>query len=182
MILPPPSSGLSLPPTRFALKARPFFIGLLATQGLLMVLRFIILDIWGALLSLLILTMGFFVLCTGAGMDSGFCLYFGLMCLINGVFDAILFIERAIHVKYSVFSKEAPWAFNLASFVFLLCPLVEVAAATLSAAIYMDASEHERALLMPHYSSPGMVENSQGNGNGQRNEGFQAFTGRGYHI
>ena len=34
-------------------------------------LRFLILDVWGALLSLLILTLGTFVLATGAGAQQG---------------------------------------------------------------------------------------------------------------
>ena len=29
----------------------------------------------------------------------------GLLCLVNGMFDAILFLERAVHVKYPVFSR-----------------------------------------------------------------------------
>ena len=32
----------------------------------------------------------------------------GLMCLVNGIFDAILFLERAIHVKYPLFSRPVP--------------------------------------------------------------------------
>eukprot|EP00913_Durusdinium_trenchii_P006664 g6262.t1 len=66
MVLPH-AGTITLPPTRFALKARPYFMGLLAAQAALMVARFLILDVWGALLSLLILTLGTFVLSTGAG-------------------------------------------------------------------------------------------------------------------
>lgn len=73
------------------------------------------------------------------------------MCLVNGIFDAILFLERAIHVKYPLFSRrdgeatatdhvsvkhrsgdarQAPAVFNAASLVCMTCPLVELAAAT----------------------------------------------------
>ncbi|CAE7914153.1 unnamed protein product [Symbiodinium sp. KB8] len=102
----------------------------LPVQALLMVARFLILDVWGALLSLLILTLGTFVLATGAGVDTGYCLYYGLMCLVNGIFDAILFLERAVHVKYPLFSRHAPAVFNAASGVFLVCPIIELAAAS----------------------------------------------------
>ena len=30
----------------------------------------------------------------------------GLLCLVNGIFDAILFLERAVHVKYPLFSRR----------------------------------------------------------------------------
>ena len=28
--------------------------------------------------------------------------------MVNGIFDAILFLERAVHVKYPLFSRQAP--------------------------------------------------------------------------
>jgi len=170
----------NLPPTRFALKARPYFIGLLAAQAGLMVARFLILDVWGALLSLVILTLGTSVLSTGAGVDTGYCLYYGLLCLVNGMFDAILFLERAVHVKYPVFSRQAPTVFNVASLVYLSCPLVELAAASLAAAIYIEATEQESRLLMPALS-PAADLSYDGEAR-QQTEQFQAFTGRGYHL
>jgi len=177
----PNAASLNLPPTRFALKARPYFIGLLGVQALLMVARFLILDVWGALLSLLILTLGTFVLATGAGVDTGYCLYYGLMCMVNGIFDAILFLERAVHVKYPLFSRHAPAVFNAASGVFLVCPIIELAAASLAAAIYIEASEQESRLLMPSLQQLdfGSAQESEA---GRPSEQFQAFTGRSYHL
>mmetsp|Transcript_17542 Transcript_17542/g.32999 ORF Transcript_17542/g.32999 Transcript_17542/m.32999 type:complete len:180 (-) Transcript_17542:27-566(-) len=176
----PNAGALALPPTRFALKARPYFMGLLGVQAALMVARFLILDVWGALLSLLILTLGTFVLSTGAGIDTGYCLYYGLMCLVNGIFDAILFLERAVHVKYPLFSRHAPAVFNAASGVFLVCPIVELAAASLAAAIYIEASEQESRLLMPSLAQFESFSSTR-EGEARRPE-FQAFTGRGYHL
>mmetsp|Transcript_101714 Transcript_101714/g.242571 ORF Transcript_101714/g.242571 Transcript_101714/m.242571 type:complete len:178 (-) Transcript_101714:10-543(-) len=174
----PTAGSLGLPPTRFALKARPYFMALLGVQAALMVARFLILDVWGALLSLLILTLGTFVLSSGAGVDTGYCLYFGLMCLVNGMFDAILFLERAIHVKSPLFSRAAPLVFNAASVVYLTAPVVELAAASLAAAIYVEASEQESRLLMPALAQ---LEISN-DGEARHSEQFRAFTGRGYHI
>merc|ERR1740129_2390492 len=128
MLLPAPAMGA--PPTRFALKARPVFLALLAFQGLPMVGRFVIMDLWGAVLTLLVVLMGSFVVNSGGGMDTTYCLYYGLMCLVNGVFDIILFVERWIHVKYPLFAARAPFMFNFASVVFLLCPMVEMASTT----------------------------------------------------
>ncbi|CAK9062671.1 Uncharacterized protein SCF082_LOCUS32604 [Durusdinium trenchii] len=98
------------------------------------------------------------------------------MCLVNGIFDAILFLERAIHVKYPLFSRQAPAVFNAASLVCMTCPLVELAAASLAAAIYIEASEQESRLLMPP-----SVDISY-DGEARRPDQFQAFTGRGYHL
>lgn len=177
MVLPH-AGAVTLPPTRFALKARPYFIGLLAAQAVLMVARFLILDIWGALLSLLILTLGVSVLSTGAGVDTGYCFYYGLLCLVNGIFDAILFLERAVHVKYPLFSRQAPAVFNVASLVYLSCPLMELAAASLAVAVYIEASEQESRLLMQPLNPPSDLYGEAR----QPAEQFQAFTGRGYHL
>eukprot|EP00930_Biecheleria_cincta_P068616 TRINITY_DN5621_c0_g1_i1.p1 TRINITY_DN5621_c0_g1~~TRINITY_DN5621_c0_g1_i1.p1 ORF type:complete len:179 (-),score=26.06 TRINITY_DN5621_c0_g1_i1:208-744(-) len=178
MILP--NAGILLPPTRFALKARPWFMVLLALQALLMLGRFVILDIWGALLSLLIITMGSFVLSTGIGFDTGYCLYFGLMCLVNGVFDAVLFIERAVHVKHPLLARSNPMVFNAASAIFILCPMVEMASASLAAAIFIDASEQESQLLNRN-SAGGMAMENEGR-HGNDTPQFQAFTGRACHL
>ena len=45
-----------------------------------------------------------FVLLFCSGIAS---LFWGLLCLVNGIFDAILFLERAVHVKYPLFSRQA---------------------------------------------------------------------------
>mmetsp|Transcript_41189 Transcript_41189/g.88517 ORF Transcript_41189/g.88517 Transcript_41189/m.88517 type:complete len:194 (+) Transcript_41189:182-763(+) len=148
-MLVPPSYGPPLPPTHFALKVRPLFIALLAIQSVLMLGRFLILDLWGAILTLMVVLVGGIVVGTGAGMDTTYCLYYGLMCLVNGVFDIILCVERCLHVKYAIFSRDAPWIFNFASIIFILCPLVEISCTILSAYIYMDAQEAESRFLMP---------------------------------
>merc|ERR1719473_1998612 len=140
------------PPTSFALKARPYFIGTLILQCFLVIGRFLIMDLWGAMLTLLVVMMGTFVIGTGGCIDVTYCLYYGLMCFVNGLFDVILCVERCLHVKYTLFARQAPLMYNVASVVFLLCPIVELAATGLSAAIYMDAQEHESRLLLPRHA------------------------------
>lgn len=188
MLLPAP--GPLAPPTRFALKARPVFIGLLVVQALLMVGRFIILDIWGAVLTLVVVMMGLIVVGTGAGMDTTYCLYYGLMCLVNGVFDVILCVERWMHVKYPLFARSAPFMFNVASVVFLLCPVVEIASTVLSAYIYMDAQEQEARLMLPPYAvgfgGPSDAEAVASPGGrpprSRPDQGFRPFEGRCHHL
>mmetsp|Transcript_42393 Transcript_42393/g.112192 ORF Transcript_42393/g.112192 Transcript_42393/m.112192 type:complete len:191 (-) Transcript_42393:43-615(-) len=190
MLLPAPS--MNAPPTRFALKARPAFLGLLALQVLLMVGRFLIMDLWGAMLSLLVVMMGSFVVSTGGGMDTTYCLYYGLMCLVNGIFDVILCLERWMHVKYPLFSRTAPVMFNAASAIFILCPVVEIASTVLSAYIYMDAQEQETRLMLPHYSAAAaemaaaqadIQAAAQGRPLPHRSDrGFKAFEGRNHRL
>merc|ERR1740123_625998 len=133
-----------------------------------MIGRFIIMDLWGAMLTLLVVLMGSFVVSSTGGMDTTYCLYYGLMCLVNGIFDIILCVERAVHVKYALFSHTAPAVFNIASAVFLLCPIVEIASAGLAAYLYIDAQESEARLMLPNYGAGGL----------RSDQGFQPFEGR----
>merc|ERR1719201_748941 len=111
-------------------------------------------DLWGAMLTLLVVLMGTFVISSSGGIDVTYCLYYGLMCLVNGIFDVILCVERLLHVKYTLFSHHAPLMFNIASAVFIICPIVELAATALAALIYIDAQEAESRLLLPRFQGP----------------------------
>mmetsp|Transcript_139815 Transcript_139815/g.434887 ORF Transcript_139815/g.434887 Transcript_139815/m.434887 type:complete len:192 (+) Transcript_139815:3-578(+) len=191
MLLPPAAGGPG-PPTRFALKARPAFVGLLLVQAVLTLGRFVIMDLWGAMLTLLVVLMGIFVISSSGAMDTTYCLYYGLMCLVNGIFDVILCLERWMHVKYSIFARNAPVMFNVASAVYLLCPAVEMASTVLAAYVYMDAQESEARLVLPHLPSAqaevlSMREELEAAARGrpgpQRpDQGFRPFEGRSHHL
>mmetsp|Transcript_9653 Transcript_9653/g.22757 ORF Transcript_9653/g.22757 Transcript_9653/m.22757 type:complete len:187 (+) Transcript_9653:191-751(+) len=175
------------PPTRFALKARPVFVSLLAVQALLAIGRFVIMDLWGAMLTMLVVLMGTFVVSSNRGIDTTHCLYYGLMCLVNGVFDLILFVERWVHVKYAIFARDAPLMFNVASAVFLLCPLVEMASTVLAAYIYVDAQESEARLVLTRSQSdaPSSARDeldAAAQGRPRPYLGFAPFEGRSHHL
>lgn len=172
-----PLNNVGMPPTRFALKMRPVFMMLLLLQAILMVARFVILDLWGAMLTFLVVLMGTFVLTGHGGVDTTYCMYYGLMCLVNGIFDVILCVERWVHVKYHFFSKEAPLMFNVASAVFILCPLVEIAATVVATLIYMDAQEQESQLLLAQFPEIQALSRQRRN-----DQDFRPFHGRCHHL
>mmetsp|Transcript_93776 Transcript_93776/g.201344 ORF Transcript_93776/g.201344 Transcript_93776/m.201344 type:complete len:195 (+) Transcript_93776:206-790(+) len=189
------ASGIPLgPPTRLALKVRPVFIGLLVVQFLMTLSRFFIMDLWGAMLTFMVVSMGCFVVSTGGGMDTTYCLYYGLMCLVNGIFDVILCVERCVHVKYALFELRAPVIFNVASVVFLISPAVELAGSALAGWVYADAQEAESRLLMaqPNYASAiaqraAIREDLEAAARGRPppprpSEGFMPFQGRSHHL
>jgi len=186
MFHPMAGMGRVAPPTRFALKARPAFVSLLVAQGLLVVGRFLIMDLWGAMLTLLVVLMGMFVVSSSGGMDTTYCLYYGLMCLVNGIFDLILCVERWMHVKFPLFTQKAPMVYNLASAVFLICPIIELVSAGLAGWIYMDAQEDEARMMMHSYPDFGGVIRTDADASsrsGPRREGsFTPFQGRSHHL
>eukprot|EP00929_Paragymnodinium_shiwhaense_P112684 TRINITY_DN80950_c0_g1_i1.p2 TRINITY_DN80950_c0_g1~~TRINITY_DN80950_c0_g1_i1.p2 ORF type:complete len:185 (+),score=41.11 TRINITY_DN80950_c0_g1_i1:90-644(+) len=180
-MLVPMVNPVQPPPTPFALKMKPVFVGLLVMQFILIGARFFIMDMWGAMLTMLVLITGTFVLTGQGGLDTTFCMYYCFMCLVNGVFDVILCVERWVHVKYMPFSRQAPVMYNVASFVFLLSPIVEITAAMVAAAIYLDAQEEEARAMRAYYAFDyGAVLRSGGMEPGGRSDrsGFVPFQGR----
>mmetsp|Transcript_94752 Transcript_94752/g.203561 ORF Transcript_94752/g.203561 Transcript_94752/m.203561 type:complete len:201 (-) Transcript_94752:92-694(-) len=189
----------SVPPTRLARRLRPVLFAVLAVQCLLVVGRFFVLDLWGATLMFIVLVMGVFAVSSGesGAVDATCCLYYSLMCLVNGIFDVILCVERWVHVKYGFFERGAPVAFNVASALFLICPVVEMLAAALAAYIYADSLEAEARMLLlnPQYASvaaeisamrgdleaaaQGRQWRAQG---GLGGPGFQPFRGQSHHL
>mmetsp|Transcript_90653 Transcript_90653/g.143275 ORF Transcript_90653/g.143275 Transcript_90653/m.143275 type:complete len:188 (-) Transcript_90653:142-705(-) len=184
-----PMMNVARPPTSLALKARPVFIGTIVAQCLLVVARFLIMDLWGGMLTLLVVLMGTFVISSSGGIDITYCLYYGLMCLVNGIFDIILCIERWMHVKYNFFTHHAPLMFNVASLVFIICPIIELAATILAAVIYMDSQEAESRMLLPYghgfnpIDTADIGQNPEDRSNGQRrDQSFTPFVGRAHHL
>merc|ERR1719253_2053358 len=116
------------------------------------------------------------------------------MCFVNGIFDVILCVERMMHVKYTVFARHAPLMFNVASAVFILCPLIELSAACLASFIYMDAQENESRQMLPRYGSvaaafdneaaaASLVQHAESSSQARRNTeyNFTPFQGRAHH-
>merc|ERR1719399_2026855 len=130
------------------------------------------------------------VVSANGGMDTTYCMYYGLMCLVNGVFDVILCVERWMRVKYPLFASHAPFMFNFASVVFLVCPAIELASAMLSYYIYVDAQEAESRVLMPHFQRQAReIAAAQAAINGAPpgerrppDQGFMPFHGRGHRL
>lgn len=175
--------NVGVPPTRFALKARPYFLALLLGQAALVVGRFVIMDFWGGFLTFAALLMGALVI-SGGTIESQYCLYYVLMCLVIAIFDIILCVERGLHVKYSLLSRRAPLMFNVASVIFLLSPMIELAATALAAYIFLDAQEAEHRWLMTRYGTEASTRSDLGGyGRTQPDRpGFSPFRGECHHL
>mmetsp|Transcript_29214 Transcript_29214/g.53342 ORF Transcript_29214/g.53342 Transcript_29214/m.53342 type:complete len:190 (+) Transcript_29214:45-614(+) len=186
-----PVINVAGPPTQFALKARPYFIFLLVLQGLLVVGRFLVLDLWGSMMTLLVVGMGCFIVSSSHGIDPQNCMYYGLICMVNGIFDLILCLERWMHLKFNFFSRDAPAVFNIASAIFILSPIVELSATVLSGLVYLDAQEAESRLILAQFNRAaeyngvgpaGGADEVSGRIRPRADVGFEPYCGRGHHL
>lgn len=150
MIFPMPHLH-SGPPSSFALKVRPYFMALLFVQLLLCLGRFMILDFWGATILVLVTLVGSLSMTSECGVDLTYCAYYGIMAFICGVFDILLVVERASRSPYPIFHPtKAPLMYNVASAIYVLCPLVELASAYVSYLLFKDADDWEARTTLPN--------------------------------
>ena len=73
------------------------------------------------------------------------------MAFICGVFDILLVVERASRSPYPIFHPtKAPLMYNVASAIYVLCPLVELASAYVSYLLFKDADDWEARTTLPN--------------------------------
>lgn len=151
-----------VPPTDYALRMRPVFVGCLIILAGLVVGKFAISDFWGAISLLLVVAMGAFCLTGDNGLNVTNCLFYAVMALISGIFDVIACVLYLQHSKYALFDTKAPTMVLVAQSVFVLSPVVLFVSGCLAYSIYSDArrASEESAPLgggtdyRPYYDAP----------------------------
>merc|ERR1711924_75352 len=124
------------PPTEYAMKSRSKFMVLLFLTSIVVVCRiYPMLDIFGGFVMAVVAGLGWYAAMND--MSIQFLCYFGLMSLINGVFDLVKFVDIAVKAPV-LFSSAMPVTYNLSMGVFLFGPLLELIGAGLVWTIYKD--------------------------------------------
>jgi len=134
-----PMFAYELPPTDYALRMKPVFIGCLIVLAALVVGKFAISDFWGAISLMLVVAMGAFCLTGESGLNVTNCLFFAVMALISGIFDVIACVLYMQHSKYALFDTKAPTMVLVAQSVFVLSPVMLFISGCLAYSIYGDA-------------------------------------------
>jgi len=179
MLIPLPAPPQQIgPPSDYALSRSPLMALLLVLQTAACIGRiFFLLDILGGFIMVIMVVVGW---CGWAkNMHITFISYWGMLCLINGIFDMVRFIDLAVN-HAPVFSKALGFRYNFMSSIHLAVPLVTLPGALLAwflyrsltaDAIYDDAYQPaaaERQPLVPR----GAPRDSQ----------FQPFAGSGQRL
>merc|ERR1719287_158501 len=74
-------------------------------------------------------------------MDVKFICFWGMMALINGAFDLVRFIDRAVKSPVRPFDSTMPLSYNLTWLILLLIPVFSLLAAWLAWSIYNQPDE-----------------------------------------
>lgn len=142
-----PIYHVELVPTDFALRLRPAFVLSLLLLAALVFGKFVIRDWWGAVSLIFVVLMGLFVISGQYRVNASSALFYCVMAVISGVFDAISCVLYFQHSKYKLFDHRASSLALLAQVVFLLSPVGLFSSAMVSYAIFSDCRDHAQDLM-----------------------------------
>jgi len=128
-------------------------------------------------------------------VDMSCLMSWGMICLINGVFDCVFLIDRAVKMPKPLFSPDENVLYNVVHFMYIAGPTGELLVSFMSYRVYKDATyaeQNEVILTGPQQplmsggsgSGIGTVINSgNGSGNGSQygttQQPFMPFAGKG---
>jgi len=149
---PPSNSSASTAPDPSQIWLRPWFIGMLAFQGILVMARFMLDDHFGALLMGLVTTVGALAICTTQGVDALYCLYYGIMSFVSAFMDLVLIFERWSQARHSLFGIKAPLVHNLSSAIIIISAIAQVISAAMSYRLYQAAPNDDLETIHLRYN------------------------------
>ncbi|CAD7936900.1 unnamed protein product [Amoebophrya sp. A120] len=153
MVVPMPSIQVTPVPTDYALKSRNWFWAFSATIFVCsMVQIFMFLNIIPGFMMLIICGVGFYTL-REKSIDMNCLMTWGMICLVNGVFDTVFLIDRAVKMDRPLFSFQVEKAFlyNTIHFLILAGPTAELCSAYLVYKVYKDATDE--SFMVDNYHS-----------------------------
>mmetsp|Transcript_98094 Transcript_98094/g.219747 ORF Transcript_98094/g.219747 Transcript_98094/m.219747 type:complete len:196 (-) Transcript_98094:89-676(-) len=141
MLLPLPSPPMQIgPPTQYARSRSPWMLALLIIQSALCGLRmFCLLDIMGGFIMLIMIAIGWYA--WKEHLHITFVCSWGLLCLVNGAFDAVRLIDFAVKSSLPLFSSQVSFWYNVNSAIQIMIPVFTLAGALLAYFLYRDYSE-----------------------------------------
>ncbi|CAK0846567.1 unnamed protein product [Prorocentrum cordatum] len=185
MLLPMPPMPAQMGPASESLRAMsPWMLALLVLQTVLCSVRIVVfLDILGGFIPAIGIGIGWYA--WKDDMNITFICYWGVMCLINGAFDFVKWIDSAVHAQMPLFSSKASTTYNVLSAVQLLIPLSVLAAAPFAYRAYKVHSEGD-ARASPGFSSLGPAGPSAPEERrsllGRPSQQYTAFAGSGQRL
>merc|ERR1719401_909717 len=128
------------PSDNYTLSMKPYFTAVLVFQSVMLLLRlFLLVEIMNSFIMGIIIGLGWYA--WSQGMHITFICYWGMMCLINGAFDLMRWIEQTVKSPMPIFSSAAPFDYNFRHLVELLIPISVLLGAPLAWRLYKSATE-----------------------------------------
>lgn len=132
------------PSSEYAKARRPLLLVLLLAQSVACFLRcFLLLDVMGAFLMGIAIGIGYYA--WREDMNITCIAYFGVLCLVNGAFDFVRFLDVWVRLPMPIFSGDLPGIVRAQHAVLLAVPLTVLPGAALAYAMYRNFVDAEDA-------------------------------------
>lgn len=142
-----PMGQMELAPTEYAISMRPVFVLCLTLLLAIVVGKFVIHDVWGAVSLIFVLLMGVLVLSGPYKVNATSALFYSAMAIISGIFDMISCVLYFEHSKYRMMDQSAPRIVLLAQTMFLISPIALFLSAMVSYSIFADCRDHAQETM-----------------------------------
>mmetsp|Transcript_44979 Transcript_44979/g.104034 ORF Transcript_44979/g.104034 Transcript_44979/m.104034 type:complete len:190 (+) Transcript_44979:104-673(+) len=186
MLLPLPAMSMpSGAPSEYVLSRKPVMLAILIFQTTICIMRMVLLlDILGGFIMAICIGFGWYAY--RESMHITFICYWGMMCLVNGVFDLVKLIDHCVKAPMPIFSSEMSFRYNLMSFTLMAVPFVTLPGAVLSWYMYKSHDEADSGIYRYGRPQSGASQNAgsersrllSSSGGG----GFHAFGGSGQRL
>lgn len=142
MLIPLPAMPAQIgPASEYANRRRPVLLALLIFQTLVCIARMVLLlDIMGGFIMAIMIGLGWYA--WSQEMNITFICYWGMLCLINGVFDLVKLIDHLVKKgDIPLFSSELPYWYNMLSATLVCIPVSALLGLPLAWFLYKDYTE-----------------------------------------
>lgn len=127
-------------PSDYVKSRRPIVLSILVAQTIVCAMRMLLLlDIMGGFIMAIMVGLGWYA--WKEDMHITFICYWGMMCLINGAFDLVKFIDYWVKSPRPLFDASLPSGYNLMSATILLIPLTTLPGAVLAWYMYKNQTD-----------------------------------------
>lgn len=139
-----PAIHITAIPTDYALKCRNWFwtfAGILLLCSAVQIIFF--LNIIPGFMMVVISTVGFYTI-RDRSVDMNCLMSWGMLCLVNGIFDTVFLVDRAIKMPRPLFSMKENFLYNAIHLVVTTGPVCEILIAYMVYRVYKEATEYDR--------------------------------------
>jgi len=132
------------PASEYAKSRQPLVLTILVVQSLVCVLRMVfLLDIMGGFIMAIMIALGWYA--WKEDMNITFICYWGVLCLVNGLFDLVKLIDHTVKSEYGIFNSRLTPYYNFLSGVFLSIPIVTLIGVPISWYLYKNYTDGDDA-------------------------------------
>eukprot|EP00747_Dinoflagellata_sp_TGD_P163996 gnl/TRDRNA2_/TRDRNA2_183328_c0_seq1.p1 gnl/TRDRNA2_/TRDRNA2_183328_c0~~gnl/TRDRNA2_/TRDRNA2_183328_c0_seq1.p1 ORF type:complete len:192 (+),score=39.92 gnl/TRDRNA2_/TRDRNA2_183328_c0_seq1:59-634(+) len=188
MLLPMPSLPVQIgPPSEYAKGKRKWLLAILILQSAICICRIVsFLDIMGGFIMAIMIGLGWYA--WREDMHMTFLSSWGMLCMINGMFDLVRLVDIIVKTDDPLFSRKKSFGWNFNSVVLILIPISAFLGTALAWLLYREYQVQQLPYNDMNFETRPLNPMSAAAGGGQngfrpvQSPAFQSFQGAGHKL